>query len=126
MSAPYKSVVISISVIFLYSTVFAADRPDSGSLLRENNPPPAVKPLPQRSKIEPKPQKEKSEPSGVRVKVSGFTFTGNTLFSDTELSALMSGYLSTELTFDELNAAATVITKSYRAKGYFLVMSPYH
>ena len=102
------------------TTAFAADRPDSGSLLRESAPPPTLRPQQLLPKIEPQQPQKEAETSGVRVRVSGFTFTGNTVFSGKELAALMSGYIGKELTLAELNTAAATITNAYRAKGYFL------
>ena len=111
---------IAISVTATTATAFAADRPDSGSLLRESAPPPSLRPQQLLPKIEPQQPQKEIETAGVRVKVSGFTFTGNTVFSVEELTALMSGYIGKELTLAELNTAAATITNAYRARGYFL------
>ena len=112
--------LLLVATMAISTGAFASDRPDSGSLLREIAPPPTLRPQQQLPVIEPKQQQKGFETAGVRVKVSGFTFTGNTLFSNAELSALMSGYIGKELTLAELNAAAATITDAYRAKGYFL------
>ena len=119
MSASLKIALLA-AIFAIAATAFAADRPDSGSLLRESAPPPTLRPQQQLPKIEPlQPQKE-VDTTGVRVKISGFTFTSNTVFSGEELTALMSGYIGKELTLAELNAAVATITNAYRAKGYFL------
>lgn len=111
--------MLLIAVTIVASNAMATDRPDSGTFLRESAPPP-VTPLKDLPKIQ-KPPEHKEQPlSGVRVKVSGFTFTGNTIFSSAELSALLANYLGKELTLDELNIAAAKITNAYRARGYFL------
>jgi hemolysin activation/secretion protein len=118
MSLPYKTTVLALTLCA--TTALAADRPDSGQLLRESTPPPALKPH-QQPPVIPKPAEKKEQtPSGVRVKVSGFTFSGNTIFTSTELSALLADYIGKELTLAELNNAAALITTAYRAKGYFL------
>jgi hemolysin activation/secretion protein len=119
MSMPFKIALLA-ATIAIATTAFAADRPDSGSLLRESAPPPTLRPQQPLPKIEPQQPQKEVETSGVRVKVSGFTFTGNTVFSGEELTALMSGFVGKELTLAELNAAAATITNAYRAKGYFL------
>ena len=113
-------IALLAATIAITTTAFAADRPDSGSLLRESAPPPTLRPQQQLPKIEPLQPQQEVETSGVRVKVSGFTFTGNTVFSGEELTALMSGFVGKELTLVELNGAAAEITAAYRAKGYFL------
>ena len=119
MSASLKIALLA-ATIAIATTAFAADRPDSGSLLRESAPPPTLRPQQQLPKIEPQQPQKEVDTSGVRVKVSGFTFTGNTVFSGEELTALMSGFVGKELTLAELNGAAATITNAYRAKGYFL------
>ncbi len=114
------AVALSVATMAATTTAFAADRPDSGSLLRESAPPPTLRPQQLLPKIEPQQPQKEAETSGVRVRVSGFTFTGNTVFSGKELAALMSGYIGKELTLAELNTAAASITSAYRARGYFL------
>lgn len=119
MPAPLKYIVIA-TTIALVANAFAADRPDSGQLLRESTPPPSVRPQQEPPKLVPQQQPKETAPSGVRVKVSGFTFAGNTIFTSSELSVLLSGYIGKELTLAELNGAAAEITAAYRARGYFL------
>jgi hemolysin activation/secretion protein len=119
MPAPLKYIVIA-TTIALATSAFAADRPDSGQLLRESTPPPSVRPQQEPPNLVPQQQPKEAAPSGVRVKVSGFTFTGNTIFTSSELSALLSGYIGKELTLAELNGVAAEITAAYRARGYFL------
>lgn len=111
---------ILIIVTVFASAAAAADIPDAGRLLRESTPPPAMKPQEPPPKIVPLPQPKAAEPSGVRVKVAGFTFTGNTVFTTAELTAILAAYIGRELTLAELNGAAAEITNAYRAKGYFL------
>lgn len=112
---------ILLSVVFLFAnTAIAANIPDSGQLLRESTPPPSLAPHQDVPTIQ-KPVEQKQVPSsGVRVKVSGFLFTGNTVFSSSELTEMMAGFVGREMTIEELNAAAATITNAYRAKGYFL------
>jgi hemolysin activation/secretion protein len=119
MSAAIK--LTTIGTIFATASVtFAADIPDSGRLLRESTPPPSVAPRQEPPKIHKPLEPKEQAPAGIKVKVSGFTFSGNSVFSSAELSALMSGYIGKELTLPELNAAVAEITAAYRAKGYFL------
>lgn len=117
MSFLPKMLVIAVTIVA--GNALAADRPDSGTFLRESAPQP-VAPRKDLPKIPKPPEQREQAPSGVRVKVSGFVFTGNTIFSSTELSAILANYLGKELTLDELNTAAAEITNAYRARGYFL------
>lgn len=119
MPAPLKYILLAATIAFA-TTAFAADRPDSGSILRESAPPPSLKPQQELPKIAPQQQPKEAAPSGVRVKVTGFTFSGNTVFTSAELSEILAGYIGKELTLGELNAAAAEITTAYRARGYFL------
>jgi len=113
------SILLFISA-FTAGTTFAANLPDAGRLLKESAASPTVMPR----QAPPDHQKhigtEKRNPGSTRIKVAGFTFTGNTLFSDSELSALMADYKGEELTLAELDNAASTITNAYRKKGYFL------
>lgn len=120
------SVSLKIAVLVsLLSTgiAAAADIPDAGRLLRESAPPPPIAPRQEPPKLQKPAAPEEKPPAGVRVKVSGFTFSGNTVFSRGELSTLLAGYVGKELTLAELNGAAAEITTAYRARGYFLAVA---
>ncbi|MEI7933665.1 MAG: ShlB/FhaC/HecB family hemolysin secretion/activation protein [Chlorobiaceae bacterium] len=105
---------------FTASTTFAANMPDAGRLLNENATTPSSFPW----QAPPEHQQQigtgKQKLGSTRIKVSGFTFTGNTLFSDSELSDLMANYKGEKLTLAELDNAVLTITNAYRKKGYFL------
>jgi len=112
-----------LAVTVLSTTAVAADIPDSGRLLRENVLPPSVAPRKELPKVNIPVEQKEQAPSGVRVKVQSFVFTGNTVFSNSELSVFMTSYIGKELTLAELNAAAATITAVYREKGYFLAQA---
>ncbi|MFZ4525348.1 MAG: ShlB/FhaC/HecB family hemolysin secretion/activation protein [Chlorobium sp.] len=105
---------------FTASTTFAANLPDAGRLLNESAALPSV--IPRQAPPDHQKQIEtgKRNLGSPRIKVAGFTFTGNTLFSDSELSVLMANFKGQELTLAELDNAASTITNAYRKKGYFL------
>ena len=114
------SLTITLLALTITTTALAADRPDSGTLLRESAPPATLRPQQEAPRIVPKPQPAEAAPGGVRVKVTGFSFSGNTVFTGAELATLMAGYVGTELTLADLNNAAAEITAAYRARGFFL------
>jgi len=116
----FLKLILTATFLIIATSAIAADIPDSGRILRESTPPPTLKPQAQPPKIVPPQQPKEVAPAGVRVKVTGFSFTGNTVFSREELSALMAVHVGKELTLAELNTAVAEITKAYRAKGYFL------
>ncbi len=112
--------ILPFILAFTASTTFAANLPDAGQLLKESTPRPSFVPqhaLPDHQK---QISQGKQHQSTTRITVTGFTFTGNTLFSDSELSTLMADYKGQELTLTELDHAALTITNAYRKKGYFL------
>jgi hemolysin activation/secretion protein len=61
---------------------------------------------------------------GLQVTVQYFRFTGNTQFSNSELQALLSKYKGHPIGFNELQAAAKIISEYYRQAG-FLVARAY-
>lgn len=119
MSALVRYIIIATTIVLAVNAA-AAERPDSGTLLRESAPPPTLKPQQEPPKIAPPQELKEIAPGGVRVKVAGFSFNGNTVFTNEGLAALVAGYVGKELTFAELNDATAKITTAYRGKGYFL------
>jgi hemolysin activation/secretion protein len=124
MLTPLKILLSAIMFTVPVSISFAAELPDAGRLLKESSLPPSLAPqhtppdLPQQVKpLEPK-------KSDTKIKVSSFTFTGNTIFSCDELSDIMAGYRNKELTLSELEIAIATVTNAYRKRGYFLA-SPF-
>ncbi|MCX6178543.1 MAG: hypothetical protein NT163_04100 [Chlorobiales bacterium] len=118
MSASWK--ILLLLSTFSTSTAFTADLPDAGRLLKENTPPTSLLPQQAPPPLQTQVTHDKPAQDGMRVKVSGFIFKGNTLFSNSELAELMSSSLGKEMTIAELNAAASAITNKYREKGCFL------
>lgn len=98
----------------------ASSAPDAGQMLRENAPPiPA--PQPRQPVIEAPAEKRHTLPAtGIRVPVSGFVYSGNTVFTAAELDQIMAPVVGGEPTLAELEQAVDRITQAYRAKGYFL------
>lgn len=100
----------------------AASIPNSGDILREVAP---KQQLPLQEKTLPNiPQREYKAPivekDGMKVMVKSFKLSGNTIFKTEVLLSLVSSYNNKELTLAELKDAASVITKYYRDKGYFV------
>ena len=61
-----------------------------------------------------------SDDKGIQVYVKDFVIEGNSVFSDEILSMVLSEYINKKLTISQLKAAASLITKYYRDKGYFV------
>jgi len=62
----------------------------------------------------------KTDTSGKTLLIKGFSFTGNTKFTDTQLKQLLQEYTNKELNFVQMEQATRVITKAYRDAGYFV------
>lgn len=98
-------------------------RPDAGSVLEgTKQPAPVPKAAP-----EVLPRVEEPRPAlgapGLKVTVSAFRITGNTLFSEALLLDQVKEFVGKEQTIDGLNDAATKVRAYYRERGYFLAQA---
>jgi hemolysin activation/secretion protein len=80
-------------------------------------PPPELRP-----KV-PEPKPALGAQPKLRVKVSGFTFSGNTLIPSDDLQPKVQEFIGKELNFEGLNDAATEVRAYYRSRGYFLAQA---
>lgn len=101
----------------------AQTRPDAGSTLETLKPAaqPPQSPLPPIGVPE-APRPPLTAPD-VRVQVSAFRFSGNAVFSTTELSTLVAQFVGKELDFAGLNQATAIITGYYRSHGYVVAQA---
>jgi hemolysin activation/secretion protein len=99
-------------------------RPDAGQILEQiKERPPAPRPAP-----DVLPPSEEYKPAlsptpGLKVKVSRFRISGNTIFSEAELLTAVTEFVGKELDIDGLNDAATRVRAYYRERGYFLAQA---
>ena len=95
--------------------------PDAGTILRETEraapPPPAPPGAPI---LAPEPSKPPPEAAGPVFAVAGFRISGNSVFSASELLALIASSAGGQHTLGDLEAAAARITQFYRAHGYLI------
>lgn len=84
--------------------------------------PTELKTPPPASVIEKAPASPAAAPAtgGKTLQVSQFEFSGNTVFSQDQLAALVSGYLNRPISLGDLYAAADSVSDFYAAKGYTL------
>lgn len=109
--------------VLIANPVHAQQRPDAGIILETTKEPKAMpKPAPEMG-IPPAPQPALKAQPGLKVQVTAFKITGNTVFSEAALLALISDQIGKELDFDELNQVANKIAVYYRSKGYFLAQA---
>lgn len=101
------------------------ERPDAGRILEQTREPFRLPP-PSEPDLAPRPPEPKpalgAQPK-LRVKVSRFTFTGNTLIPEEQLREPVKEFVGKELNFEQLNDAATEVRAYYRSRGYFLAQA---
>ena len=104
-------------VLIATSALAQVTRPDAGSLMQPAAPPAApAKPVPLDVQREVRPAR--ATPGGVKVKVASFKISGNTVFDEAILKALLSDLVGKELDLADLYQAAGTISQYYRQRGY--------
>ena len=98
-------------------------KPDAGSLLEQTKQPP-VAPKPGADML---PRVEEPRPAlgapGLKVNVTAFRISGNTLFGEDVLLPTVREFVGKEQNIDGLNDAATKVRAYYRERGYFLAQA---
>jgi len=121
MGKPFVVAVLALAS----SAALAQVRPDAGQVLEQTREPLRLPP-PREADVLPRPPDPKPalpvQPQ-LRVKVTSFIFTGNTIFADAFLQPLVEEYIGRELTFDDLIEAATKVRAFHRERGYFLAQA---
>ena len=98
-----------------------AQAPDAGSILREQTqqrPQLPTKPLPE-LRIE-QPARPAMKPSTARFVLKSVRFSGNTVYSQTDLMALVQHQVGKEIGYTDLDTLAARISKHYRDNGYMI------
>jgi hemolysin activation/secretion protein len=97
--------------------------PNAGLLMRESRPIPAP-PKPEAEVDIENTQQQQRPPmapqNDLKVTVQYFSFHGNSQFSNNELQALLTKYKGHPIGFNDLQAAAAIITDYYRKAGFFV------
>jgi hemolysin activation/secretion protein len=115
-----KLTAVTACFVLLSTIAQAATPTDAGRLLRESTPQ-AITPVPKKPVIEvPAESTEKPLPPGIKFMVSGFIYSGNTVFSTLELDSIMAPVVGKQVTLVELEKAVEQITRAYLSRGYFL------
>ncbi len=104
---------------------FAQQRPpDSGRIYQESQKPTLAPP---KSGVDVLPKAPEPKPAlgapGLKLVVSGFRITGNTIYPENVLLEQVTEFVGKEQTIDGLNDAATKVRAYYRERGYFLVQA---
>jgi hemolysin activation/secretion protein len=117
---------IVVAVLSLASAVAVGqERPDAGQILQQQRQPLRLPPPPD-DDVRPRPPEPKPalpvSPT-LKVQVTQFTFSGNTLYSDAELTEVVKEFIGKELDFEGLNDAANKVRAHHRSRGYFLAQA---
>jgi len=117
---------IVVAVLSLASAAAIAQvRPDAGSILEQQREPLRLPP-PAEEDVRPRPPAPKPalpvSPT-LKVRVTQFNFTGNTLFTQEQLREVVEEFVGKELDFEGLNDAATKVRAYHRERGYFLAQA---
>jgi len=120
-----RNLVISLLAL-IGANALAQTRPDSGSVLEQMKQPPIAAPVERREgdvlpRVEP-PRPALGAPD-LKVNVTAFKISGNTLYSEAELAATLQEFVGKEQNIDGLNDAATKVRAYYRERGYFLTQA---
>jgi hemolysin activation/secretion protein len=115
----------TIGVLATLNQALAVDPPTAGSVLESvKEAPPAPKPADQILEKPAEPTKAVAPMApGTTVKVTGFHFKGNTVYSEAQLQPLLAQYQGKDLSLDDLNEATDAIKSYYREHGYFLAQA---
>jgi len=107
-------------------TAFAASAvPDAGNVLRntqnfEKNLPSHQNPIVEVGETVRPPM---TANTGFKVKVETIHITGQDIFAQSQLDEILKDQMHKELTFSELNTAATTVTKFFKEHGYLLAQA---
>lgn len=110
--------LLALPLLLAGAPVFAAP-PDAGRMLEELRPVPVL-PRTEVPAAGIEEQAATSRPGGMRIMVKGLRISGQTVFSEAELLALVSDGAGKELSLAELDQLAARITGYYRQQGYLV------
>lgn len=117
-----KTIALSLlSATFLLAAT--PNIPTSGDILRQVEPPKIPKketPLVEIGGVQKYAPMMQDDKSGKTIFVKSFKIKGAIHMSQNQLQALLSSYANKDLTFKQLQEAASVVTKAYRENGYFV------
>ena len=105
------------AALLIAGSAFAQQAPDAGRLLRENAAPALQAPLPAPA-ITIAPSDKRTPAGGAKVQLKAVTISGNTIFTQAELLAVLGDFGKEALDLAGLDALAARLTAHYQAAGY--------
>lgn len=123
--SPASLILQACCLSLLSSQALAQQPPTAGTILESvKGAPTEAKPDAQVIEKKPAAEAPASVPLGTTtIHVNGYRITGNTVFSEQVLAALLKDYAGKDLTLDGLNDAAEAIKGYYRDHRYFLAQA---
>lgn len=120
------SLLLTAGLALVWSAPGLAQRPDAGQSLRDiesARPQLLPTPAPQLELTPPAAESPAAEDAGPRLLVTGFRFSGNSVFPQDTLARQLQALAGQELSLAELHAAAKGITRFYQQHGYLLAQA---
>src|SRR5262245_16535682 len=122
---------IVVAILALASSTAGAQQPgiDRAGKVLEQTKEPLQEPLRlQRPREDVTPRPPEPRPAmpvspTLKVRVTKFTFSGNTLFPEADLQEVVAEHIGQELDFEALNDVATKVRAYFRTRGYFLAQA---
>lgn len=115
-----KLKLLPLAMLALSQSLFAQQIPGAGSQLRQLEPPPVPQKAEAKISIVDATSQSPTNPASATVMVSELRFSGEQVYTASELLAIARFTPGTELTLQELQAMAARITAHYRNQGYFV------
>lgn len=115
-----KLKLLPLAMLAISQSLLAQQIPSAGTQLRQLEPPPAPQTTEAKIRIEEATPANTTGATSASVLVNELRFSGEHMYSSTELQAIARFTPGTELTLQELQAMAARITAEYHNKGYFV------
>ncbi len=123
LSANHATACLSLALLVLFPVSTALAQPPTPGAVEESlrpRPAPPEKDMPLPEVQPPSPPRPTPPADERRVRIDHFTITGNTIFTEAELRALIADKEGTELTLTEIYGLADRLTDFYQSHGYSL------
>lgn len=119
--AKTNTYALSAATLLALGAAVQAQVPDAGSILRDQTqqrPQLPTRPVPD-VRIE-QPMRPALKPSAARFVLKNVRFSGNTVYSQADLAALVQDFVGKEIGYTDMDSLAARISKHYRDNGYMI------
>lgn len=109
---------LTFGLAFSSAAAFAQTAPDAGQILQQTHPPSLQAPRPATGVTVQPPAEAQTLPGGQQVTLQGVKFSGNSVFSEAQLLAVLGAVKGQSFDLAGLRGLAGKISAHYRANGY--------